>query len=614
MLLIMLMGTSCDGFLEQPEKSGLTPEVVFSDFNTAEDVLAAAYAVLPCGIPHLDNDKGPLGFRVHIYTASVSNCSDESDTYSIHSESGVVDLNYQKGGLTPETPIHYREDKWFYYFQAIRNCYLYLENIDKVKKNATPELIARRKAEAKVLLAIQHFEVFKRYGGLPWVPGLVKPGDPANIQPRLSVEESVERIVKWCDEAIAEPNLPMTSSDEDFGRANKANALMLKARVLLWAASPLFNNIVFPYYGQQHLVRYMDISSSAVQKRWEAARDAAKDAITQLNAAGYCLVGEEGGVVDPNDPGNQSGENYRIACDLLHFPSDGNTELVWGVRGEHSGVSAGVSNFVPYQNWGSKEFGSPIFLALQNLVDQYELKNGEMQPSNQLSQADPYVGLDARFDQSILHHGSVLKEGIPVQRVMNYLPGGSNVPNNGSNYTGYCQRKFLNDYYQACESITLYNVVWPLMRMADLYLMMAEASNEAGDISTSLEWLNKVRQRSGQPKLQDTHRWQNSSQDKEYLRKCIMNERNIELAFEDNRYFDLRRWLMGDEEPSYVGPGKGSIGGRMYCVRLSGTASSPIISKTLFEERTFSDKFYFAPIPQADINQSGGILLQNPGW
>lgn len=615
LVLIIWPFNSCSDFLEQPETAGNTPEVVFSDFNLAEEVLAGAYALMPTGICNAENSSGPWSWRVLIYTGNLSNMSDESDTYSQAAEPGCVDRIFQKGGLDPTTIMAFHEDKWTYNFQAIRNCHLYLANIDKVVKNGTPELIAQRKAEAKILLAMKYFEIFRRYGGVPWVPGLVTVGDPNAIQPRLTVEQTVNMICGYLDEAIAEPNLPMKSADQDFGRATKAAAYMLKARTLLYAASPLFNTVVFPFYGQQELVRYGDISASAVANRWKAAKDCAENAVAKLNAAGYWLIGEQNGVVDRTLPANADGSNFKKSCDLLTFPSAGNTEIVWGVRGDVNGTINGNEFWGPYQkSWYTGNRGHCTYLPLQNIVDQFELKTGEMQPVDQYASTRPYDNLEARFHQSILYHGAQITQNVNPVRTIDFTTNGENYPVEAVNFTGYSQRKFLDDPHMAWQVVEVNNVFWPYMRLADLYLILAECANECDDTSLALKWLNKVRNRAGQPSLENTARWHESAQNKDYLRACIKNERTVELAFENQRYFDLKRWLMGYENVNYRGEGKGSIGGQMYWMKVDGTSASPSFVKTPFEIRTFSDKFYFYPIPQNEIYLSGGKLVQNPGW
>lgn len=617
LMLVLLLNFACSDFLEQPEQTGLTPEVVFSDLNSAEQVLAAGYALMPTGIVNTEN--GPWSFRIQCYTGTLSNMSDESDTYSLDAAPGCVDRIYQKGGLDATTIMAYTEAKWVWDYLAIRNCNLYLANIDKVTKNTTPELIAQRKAEAKILLAIKYFELFKRYGGVAWVPGLVKLNDESAYMPRLTVEQTVNKIINYLDEAIAEPNLPMVSADKDFGRANKAAAYFLKARTLMFAASPLFNKEVFPLYGQQELVRYKDISDGAIQSRWERAKTAALQAVTELNNAGYRIIGEVGGVVDKELADNKNGVNFKKSCDWLTYPSAGNTEIVFPVRGERNGTLNGPDFWAPPQTWTTTRSGNSLLRPLQNIVDQFELTSGEMQSDNQYSSSTPYDDIEARFKQSVLYHGSVIDKDVNPTRVVDFVEtgnaatSGANYPRAAQNHTGYSQRKFLTDRHLVLLG-EVANVFWPYMRLADLYLILAETANESGDIETALTWINKVRNRGGQPDLQTTTRWNSSAKNKEYMRLCIIRERTAELLFENQRYFDLKRRLMGYEDVNYKGPGKGSIGGQMYRIKVTGSAASPSFAKVPFETRTFSDKFYFYPFPQDDINKSGGIIVQNPGW
>lgn len=602
---------SCKDFLEQKVVSGQTEELVFSNISNAEKVLAGALSMPPYDYYNVVSG-GEYGSRVN--GGSMAMLGDEAD---MADKTSQADSRYNKGQLTAAnaSDATVAEFKWSLNFQAIRSAHLFLAKVDGVK-DADPQYIAKRKAEAKVFLATKYLEFLMRFGGLCDVNIYV---DQSNIgeminNPRLSIAESVDRIVKLLDEAIAEPAFPNTSTGVDFGRSNKIAARVLKAKTLLWSASPLFNTIVFPSFGVQSLVRHTDISTSSVQQRWALAKAAALEAINAASAAGYRLVGEDnGGTVNKNLSGAVDGTNYKKA--ITGFPQSGNTEIIWGTflnGGTFQPLIAKLNHTI--YNKLSNNNVTPSILPLQNFVELYELTDGSLQNPplyNNTSSANTaplYSNLDSRFHQSIVYNG--LKLGVPVVSTIGMSTTGDNRPGATINFTGYYCRKFFTD-----NKITTQEAFdvefFPYLRLAELNLIYAEILNEsdnsAGARTEALKYLNKVRNRAGQPNLETLTRWQDTQ---DYLRKCIRNERAVELAFEGHRYLDLKRWLLGNGDNSNPDVlGRGTIGGNMYMFDLSNTG----YARTVFETRVFIDKWYFYPLPASDVNATNK-LVQNPGW
>jgi hypothetical protein len=480
-----------------------------------------------------------------------------------------------------------------YEFQTIRSCYLFLENVDQVLEPRPPQsYIDMRKAEAKAFIAMKYYHLFKRFGGLPWVPGYVELSDEMDYS-RLSIEATADSIVMLLDEAI--PDLPGRHDAGGFGRINKIAAMTIKARTLLWSASPLYNpsnNVsYYPSFGQQQNLKH----ESYDVNRWRVAALATKEAIDAAHSAGYALV----------NTGNP-GSDYRTA--VTGFPAvsgsgssaqaTNNTEIIWGTRLYKSYMEGQGSQRVKPYSKANFAGGVPYVIPLQNLVDLYEMTDGSVQPANLYNQANPYDNLDARFHESILYHN---KSFGPY--TMDMTPGGDNNPGGGQFFTGYYMHKFFHEDRLTNQVTGNPDSFWPYIRLSDLYLMYAEALNEhdfGANRAEILEYLNYVRERAGQPKVENTPHFGNSQ---EHLRERIINERAVELAFEEKRYLDLKRWKRG---PGY-------IGGTMYGMAVEGTASSPTFRKVDFEERTFTDKWYLYPIPDNDIQKAPG-LVQNPGW
>lgn len=610
-LIPVLFSVSCKDFLEQKVVSGQTEELVFSNISNAEKVLAGALAMPPYDFYNIVGG-GEYGSRVNGGTLAM--LGDEAD---MADKTSQADSRYNKGQLTAvnSSDANVAEFKWSLNFQAIRSALLFLDKVDAVK-DADPRYIAKRKAEAKVFLASKYLEFLMRFGGLCDVDIYV---DQSNIDkminnPRLSVTQSVNRITSLLDEAIAESSFPNTSTGVDFGRSNKVAAKILKAKTLLWSASPLFNTQLFPGFGVQEIVRHTDITPAVIQQRWNLAKAATLDAINSANAAGFRLVGEDiGGNVNRTAPGALDGSNYRKA--VTSFPQSGNTEIVWGtfINGGTFQPLIAKLNHTIYNKLNNTS-ATPSVLPLQNFVEMYEFTNGSLQNpasynnTSSTNTAILYSNLDARFHQSIAYNG--LKLGSPVVSTIGVSPTGENRPGATINFTGYYCRKFFTD--NKITNQEAFDVeFFPYIRLAELYLIYAEVLNEsdnsAGLRLEALRYLNKVRNRAGQPNLESLSRWQDSQ---EYLRKCIKNERAVELAFEGHRYLDLKRWLMGNGDNSSSDVlGRGTIGGNMYMFDLSATG----YARTLFESRVFLDKWYFYPLPASDVNATTK-LIQNPGW
>lgn len=580
---------SCEDYLEKPDSAGLSKDILFSTMEDAERVLASAYSTPPWGFPTLQNG-GAWCYGIINYFSSMASLCDEADNgwkASFHNP------RYNEGLLTANEIYPFREDKWMYEFQAIRSCYLFLENVDKVQEPRPPQdYIDLRKAEATAFIAQKYYKMFKRFGGMPWIPGYVEISDNVDYS-RMSIQATADSIIMLLDKAI--PDLPARHEPGGFGRINKIAAMAIKARVLLWSASPLFNpqdNMsYYPSFGHQEYLKH----DSYDVNRWKLAADATKECIDAAHSAGYALV----------NTGNP-GKDYRDA--VTAFPATvmnngsaeatANTEIIWGPRLYPSYWDGQGSQRVKPYSKSNFPGGVPYVIPLQNLVDMYEMTDGSEQPADLYDQTNPYENLDARFNQSILYHNRSIG---PYK--MDMTPGGDNNPGGGQFFTGYYMHKFFSEDRLTDQIGGNPDAFWPYIRLSEIYLMYAEALNEFdfnSNRSEILEYVNYVRERAGQPKLEATPQYVDNQS---HVRERIIKERAVELAFEEKRYLDLKRWMRGP----------GNIGGTMYGISVDGTADSPIFTKVVFEERAFTDKWYLYSIPDNDIQKAPG-LIQNPGW
>ena len=592
---LLLISAGCEDFLERPDASGMTNDVVFSTMKDAERVLAGAYSFVPYGFPLCNGDDWSWMYRILGHNTSI--ISDESFTQSNGYESQGYNL-YIEGTLTPNIAFPFLEDKWVLSYQGIRSAYLFLENVDRVK-DANTDLIKVRKAEARAYIGTKMYENFKRYGGLAWVSEYSKIGKEYSTK-RLTIQQSVDSIISILDKAI--PDLPVKTENMEFGRINKIAALAIKARTLLWSASPIFNpadNVsYFPSYSNPEYIKHQSFSA----ERWKLAAEAADETLNQALAGGYKLIMNG----DPNVGSYK--DAYKAAC--YYFPNDQikNTEIIWGTRlnKTYNDAMAGQWFLMPWGKLGTGFLTQVLckYLPFQNFVDFYEMKNGADQPADLYDKPEPYKNLDARFEATMMYHGYKLEGSSNKTMDMSARSNtdkGNNRPDDAQNFTGYYLSKFIKDQ-EITGELAFHNVFWPYIRLAEVYLMSAEAWNEydpVGHRQHILNMINAVRNRAGQPNLESIPGYQPTQS---FIRERIKRERAVELAYEEHRYFDLKRWKEGNK-----------LAGQMYMMDVTGAATSPVYTRKPFKNpRTFSAKFYLFPMPNEDILKSD--MIQNPGW
>ncbi|WP_316818126.1 RagB/SusD family nutrient uptake outer membrane protein [Pedobacter nyackensis] len=495
----------------------------------------------------------PNMFRTFWPMSSATDETDQSQDQATITADGADAGNFNSGFFTPSAfPLRGR---WKDYFTQIRRCNIVLANYDKIPEdNNYPERKKRIKGEVLTMRAYYYFELLRGWGGVPLFESIQNPlGNEPILFKRNSVDEVVAAILK--DLAEAELLLPANYADRqsEIGRASKTIVLGLKGRVLLYYASPLFN-------------------PANISTRWKDASDANKKALDAALAAGYQLHAKYSEI----------------------FTQFTNQEVIWGRPAPGAFGDAGIDREMNPTGY----IGYARVTVLQELVDDYELKATGKRPGEQGSGYDPnhpYAGRDPRFYQSVLYPGSTWK-GRKID------PLGIDAAEPGKTATNYWQRKYV------LESVNLINASgdsprrWVLMRTAEVYLNYAEAYNEAiGPDQEVYDAVNAVRARVGMPDLP-------SGLGREEMREKIRHERRIELAFEGQRFWDVRRWKIAETVDNKVVRG--------VSISVSGsdtTYTYPVIEKRIFNKA----KQYFLPIPQSEIDKLGGVssgFSQNPGY
>ncbi len=542
-LLALLVSTSvlvsCNKDVLDIKPTDFVSDVaVFGDITLTSQFVTNIYGSMQSGFDRRDQGLGG-NFDWSLGMGMLAMATDEAEGPTATTMNSV-----NNGDLNSE--FVYGGEMWLFNYQAIRKCNLLLSKIDEVPGNEA--LKNRLKAEGKFLRAFCYADLIKAFGGVPLILNVQNITDDILVE-RNTYEECLEQIIKDCDESAAV--LPVTTSE--LGRATKGAALALKARALLYYASPLNNN-------------------SNELPRWVAAAAASK-AVIDLNV--YSLY--------PN--------YYRLFLDKA-----GNNEAIFTSNYERPGrthqtpwkLAMSVAPN-PGGAWGG-------FSPTQNLVDAYEMTNGKpiTDPSSGYNAQDPYTNRDARLDQSILHNGSSWK-GVTVET---WDGGNAAEPTNGDRTkTGYGLKKLMDDKYVLADQVYQGgDNNWIYIRYAEVLLNYAEAQNEAAGPDASVySAINLVRQRAGQPAL--------SGLSQTDMRDRIRNERRVELCFEEHRFWDVRRWKLGST----------FFNGPVRKVQITRNGSEFNYSIQVLENRVYNEKFNLLPIPQIEINRNPN-LTQNTGY
>lgn len=477
------------------------------------------------------------------------------------------------------------DDAWARNYQGIRKTFdftsgtdtitfLALKIPDPVTYNARVSNMKVWRAEAQFLRAFYYFELVKRYGGVPIVDHKISINDDreylAGVK-RNTFEECVNYIVRLCDSSSQ--NLPLKLADvanAEWGRPTVGAALALKARVLTYAASDLYNRPS----NNNALIGYTDDKRA---DRWKLAAIANKAVLNLMPLAPYSFQ-----------------TTYPA---LFQLKTTRSNEVIFEKRYPASNSFEALNYPIGYQT------GRTGTCPTQNLVDAYEMKTGvPFDWNNPLHAADPYANRDPRLLQTVIVNNSIWK-GTNVQ----LWEGGVN----GkflfrASKTGYYLKKYVDETLNLATGQTSAKQ-WIYFRLSDIYLNYAEAMNEAFGPSvpdtlkiTALQALNAVRTRTGvaMPAV-------SAAVTKEEMRERIRKERRVELAFEDHRFWDVRRWMIGES----------TLGATIRGVKITKEATGTFKYVPFdLEKRLFLEKMYLYPIPQSEIVKTNGNILQNPGW
>jgi len=508
---------------------------------------------------------------------------DEADESAQLYQSGSLVNN---GNITPQNVFPSIDARYYIRWVGLRHINTMLERINEVP-DADEAYKAQITGEMHVLRALTYLDMIKRYGGVPIVDSVFEPGVKFS-KPRNSIEDCVNFIVKECDLAIANTALPPSFSGSQTGRAGKLVAYCVKEKALLFAASPMFNTAT-PYLSMadpadNKLICYGNYD----ENRWKLAADAAREALDYALANGYGLIDDM--AADPDDvPGsNELGPvgNYRYAWEV-----NNNKEIILAYNGPVTDKNNRPGNQMIPQAFPAG-WVNAVSVPL-NFYSKYERKVDGSPESWDLAGGDDLLEkiaeLDPRFKQTFIYTLSYFTGAYPSAQIYN----------GGSNYNYCLGGVFLNKYtpsYATEKQFLLNDVVF---RVNELYLDYAEALNEsAGPTGDAYKAVNTIRARSAMPALPE-----NLSKDQ--FRERVRNERAVELAYDNQRFFDIRRWLIAEQD--------GVMQGDFWGIHINKTGPMKFSwTPYVFEKRTFFKKMYLNPFPYNEILK--GDLVQNPGY
>lgn len=593
---VLLAMTSCKHYLDQVPDDRLTIDLTFHNWHNAEQFLANVYERVPD--EYGQRNPGDVSNR-GLWTGGC----DEADYVWGFVQSNDVNIGNW------DANSGFVGDYWTNLYKGIRAASVFIQNVDKVT-DLDAGSKTKYKAEARALRAMYYFYLMRIYGPVVILGETPTPVD-TNLQiPRSSFDECTQYVANELQ--VAAQDLPTMKAQQSgntsqLGHITKDIALAFRATALMYNASPLYN-------GNTDLAALKNqdgkqlVNQGADPTRWAAAAAAFKDFLTQFDGSTYNLYTERkaDGSIDP-----------YLSCRNVIL-KDWNQEVIFERR--QSSIGPRQYELCPYHAGASSGDvrGSGGLGATQNMVDAFFTANGrsiddpqsgyvktgftDFQAPSDVTPKSTYnqwVNREPRFYVDITYNNSTWlnKDFGPITTELFYS-GNSGMKAGGGDHstTGYIVRKAMG---LGKWNIDDRGVI--LMRLAEIYLSYAECENEANPNSPeALKYLNKIRERAGIPQYGSATLPAPKSGDE--LRELIHKERRVELAFENTRFFDVRRWKVAEQTEN----------GPVYGLNIS--ADLPDFLKVVpFETRVFNKRHYLFPIPNNDINNDKQ-LVQNPGW
>ncbi|MDP4276354.1 MAG: RagB/SusD family nutrient uptake outer membrane protein [Bacteroidota bacterium] len=595
-IIALTVMSSCADYLDKTPDEDITLEETFGQRLYAERFLTDIYSYLPEEIHgNDDNSRNPF-----------DGAADEMELVWTYPYSNVMNT----GGWNATNV--YRTGMWQANYLAIRKANIFLANIDKTPMNndniKEGEAAKNRWiGEAIFLRALYHFFLVRTHGPIPIVDYVMTPNMTFTSLQRDPINKCFDFIASECDKAAA--LLPPKRDDTERCRATKAACLALKARALLYKASPLFNgNPDYKDIVRKDGVRLFPDADSTY---WADAAKAALECINFCESNGYALYKAS------------SGKPFDTYTEL--FTNMWNVEDIFG---RNMGTWNHQERLMTPNGFGGWSGMNPT----QELVDAFEMADGStpilgynesdggkvktpiINPASGYTETgyaaenDPngmwlkgvsnmYVNREPRFYACIHFNGKFWR----TRQIQFYYSGKDGLKNSSLDYssTGYCMSKYSDKNFNCATLTGATAKTWFYFRLAEQYLNYAEAINEAEGPAKAYYYVNQIRERAG---LKDLEK----GLSKPEMRERIHHEREIELCFETHRYFDCNRWKISETTCNTwihgmnIGEGTKLNDDRFYI-------------RTAREKRVFEKKHYLWPIPQTEVSAAPS-LLQSPFW
>lgn len=540
----LLTTTSCD-FMDCDESDNYTLQEIQGSYNRVKQFVTSIYGYLPSDFCNMHGAMldAATDDAIHVYESSAIQ----------RIVNGTWSANYTV------------DDKFAYYYNAIHDANYYLTTLSGLTfdtwKNGDDyqdwmQNYDNYQYQVRFLRAYFYFELVRRYQNVPLITKPLSQTEANQIEPS-SAQEVLKFIINECTEIA--PKLPIKSTSiaqAENGRATRAMAMALKSRAALYAASPLYN-------------------TNGDNAKWTEAAKASHDIIASAGELGLGL---------DTYANLFKSKNYNSKEVILCRPTGTSKTF------EQANYPMGVTG------------GNTTTCSTENLASAFEMKDGRAFDWNDPTmKANPYKDRDPRFYLTIVHNGMLW----PAKKAVDISEGGANgLSLTNATTTGYYMRKYVDNSisFEAGSTTTATHHNWILFRYAEVLLNYAEAMihvngncdyKDATYTMSAREALNAVRKRAGIPEVAAC------SQD-DFLTR-VKHERRVEMAFEGQRFWDLRRWKNLDETKN------------IYAVRITHHDGVLSYEKTLLSERSVSNKLYFYPIANVELFKNKK-LVQNSGW
>lgn len=540
----LLTTTSCD-FMDCDESDNYTLQEIQGSYNRVKQFVTSIYGYLPSDFcnTHGAMLDATTDDAIHVYESSAIQ----------RIVNGTWSANYTV------------DDKFAYYYNAIHDANYYLTTLSGLTFDTWEngddyqdwmQNYDNYQYQVRFLRAYFYFELVRRYQNVPLIIKPLSQTETNQIEPS-SAQEVLKFIINECTEIA--PKLPIKSTSiaqAENGRATRAMAMALKSRAALYAASPLY-------------------STNGDNAKWTEAAKASHDIIASAGELGLGL---------DTYANLFKSKNYNSKEVILCRPTG--TSKTFEQANYPMGVTGGNTTTCP----------------TENLASAFEMKDGRAFDWNDPTmKANQYKDRDPRFYLTIVHNGMLW----PAKKAVDISEGGANgLPLTNATTTGYYLRKYVDNSisFEAGSTTAATHHNWILFRYAEVLLNYAEAMihvngncdyKDATYTMSAREALNAVRKRAGIPEVAAC------SQDEFLMR--VKHERRVEMAFEGQRFWDLRRWKNLDETKN------------IYAVRITHHDGVLSYEKTLLSERSVSNKLYFYPIANVELFKNKK-LVQNSGW